>query len=78
MSSLRCHVTLLINDKNLNTFLAFVQTFQLLIFQDCVQGSTGEGALAGMPLQLAGSRKILEFMDRVIMVLWEHLTRLVQ
>jgi hypothetical protein len=23
----------------------------------------GEGALAGMPLQLAGSRKILEFMD---------------
>ncbi|KAF3643452.1 putative adenylate kinase 5, chloroplastic [Capsicum annuum] len=29
----------------------------------CVQGSMGEGALAGMPLQLAGSRKILEFMD---------------
>lgn len=23
----------------------------------------GDGALAGMPLQLAGSRKILEFMD---------------
>lgn len=23
----------------------------------------GEGALAGMPLQLAGSRKILEYMD---------------
>lgn len=23
----------------------------------------GEGALAGMPLQLAGTRKILEFMD---------------
>ncbi|KAL9151192.1 hypothetical protein ABFS82_11G037500 [Erythranthe guttata] len=29
----------------------------------CVQGSMGEGSLAGMPLQLAGSRKILEFMD---------------
>ncbi|KAK3033193.1 hypothetical protein RJ639_036985, partial [Escallonia herrerae] len=29
----------------------------------CVQGSMGEGALAGMPLQLAGTRKILEFMD---------------
>ncbi|KAI8565673.1 hypothetical protein RHMOL_Rhmol03G0278800 [Rhododendron molle] len=29
----------------------------------CVQGSMGDGALAGMPLQLAGSRKILEYMD---------------
>ncbi|XP_050237062.1 adenylate kinase 5, chloroplastic [Mercurialis annua] len=29
----------------------------------CVQGSMGEGALSGMPLQLSGSRKILEFMD---------------
>lgn len=29
----------------------------------CVQGSMGEGAFAGIPLQLAGSRKILEFMD---------------
>ncbi|KAM7268300.1 hypothetical protein ACFE04_010466 [Oxalis oulophora] len=29
----------------------------------CVQGSMGQGALAGMPLQLAGTRKILEFMD---------------
>ncbi|XP_050881230.1 adenylate kinase 5, chloroplastic isoform X2 [Lathyrus oleraceus] len=29
----------------------------------CVQGSMGEGALSGMPLQLAGSRKILELMD---------------
>lgn len=28
-----------------------------------MQGSMGQGALAGMPLQLAGSRKILEFMD---------------
>lgn len=31
--------------------------------QVCVQGSMGEGALAGIPLQLAGTRKILEFMD---------------
>lgn len=31
--------------------------------QVCVQGSMGEGALAGMPLQLAGTRKILEYMD---------------
>ncbi|XP_047254690.1 adenylate kinase 5, chloroplastic-like isoform X2 [Capsicum annuum] len=29
----------------------------------CVQGSLGKGALAGMPLQLAESQKILEFMD---------------
>nr|XP_034895452.1 adenylate kinase 5, chloroplastic isoform X2 [Populus alba] len=29
----------------------------------CVQGSMGKGALAGMPLQLAGTRNILEFMD---------------
>lgn len=29
----------------------------------CVQGSMGQGALAGMPLQLSGTRKILEFMD---------------
>lgn len=29
----------------------------------CVQGSMGEGSLTGMPLQLAGTRKILEFMD---------------
>ncbi|CAK7338514.1 unnamed protein product [Dovyalis caffra] len=31
--------------------------------QVCVQGSMGQGALAGMPLQLAGTRKILELMD---------------
>lgn len=35
----------------------------VFIMQVCVQGSMGEGALAGMPLQLAGTRKILEFMD---------------
>ncbi|XP_021319891.1 probable adenylate kinase 5, chloroplastic isoform X3 [Sorghum bicolor] len=29
----------------------------------CVQGSMGQGAFAGIPLQLAGIRKILEFMD---------------
>lgn len=28
-----------------------------------MQGSMGEGALVGMPLQLAGTRQILEFMD---------------
>lgn len=59
----RVKVLLLVNDINLNMFLAFVQTFQLLVFQVCVQGSMGVGALAGMPLQLAGTRKILEFMD---------------
>lgn len=39
-----------------------MQTFSFSI-KVCVQGSMGEGALAGMPLQLAGTRKILEFMD---------------
>ncbi|KAL2652527.1 hypothetical protein R1flu_020655 [Riccia fluitans] len=29
----------------------------------CVQGSMGEGIFAGIPLQLAGTRKILELMD---------------
>ncbi|TVU42380.1 hypothetical protein EJB05_08782, partial [Eragrostis curvula] len=29
----------------------------------CVQGSMGQGAFAGIPLQLAGTRKILEYMD---------------
>ena len=28
-----------------------------------MQGSMGQGAQAGMPLQLAGTRQILEFMD---------------
>lgn len=28
-----------------------------------MQGSMGKGAQAGMPLQLAGTRQILEFMD---------------
>ncbi|KAG5559511.1 hypothetical protein RHGRI_009141 [Rhododendron griersonianum] len=38
-------------------------SFRYLVLKVCVQGSMGEGALAGMPLQLAGSRKILEYMD---------------
>uniref|UniRef100_J3MRV4 adenylate kinase n=1 Tax=Oryza brachyantha TaxID=4533 RepID=J3MRV4_ORYBR len=29
----------------------------------CVQGSMGQGAFSGIPLQLAGTRKILEIMD---------------
>lgn len=33
------------------------------MMQVSVQGSMGEGALAGMPLQLAGTRQILEYMD---------------
>ena len=41
-------------------YFAMLRNF---VLQVCVQGSMGEGALAGMPLQLAGSRKILEFMD---------------
>jgi hypothetical protein len=32
-------------------------------YQVCVQGSMGQGAFAGIPLQLAGTRKILEVMD---------------
>lgn len=43
-------------------FTIFVHSASFLI-QVCVQGSMGEGALAGMPLQLAGTRKILEYMD---------------
>ena len=32
-------------------------------FQVCVQGSMGEGVFSGMPLQLAGTRQLLEIMD---------------
>lgn len=39
------------------------ETGFFVLFKVCVQGSMGDGALAGMPLQLAGTRKILEFMD---------------
>ena len=48
--------------KHLWRFFSLPISFSLAI-QVCVQGSMGEGALAGMPLQLAGTRKILDFMD---------------
>ncbi|KAG0503371.1 hypothetical protein HPP92_003443 [Vanilla planifolia] len=53
----------------IGTLMELVRTLALSFADDgkrvkvCVQGSMGEGALAGMPLQLAGSRRILEFMD---------------
>ncbi|XP_038984088.1 probable adenylate kinase 5, chloroplastic [Phoenix dactylifera] len=53
----------------IGTLMELVRTLALSFADDgkrvkvCIQGSMGEGALAGMPLQLAGSRKILEFMD---------------
>lgn len=43
--------------------VCFYPVIKRVFHQVCVQGSMGEGALAGMPLQLAGSRRILEFMD---------------
>ncbi|KAI5320712.1 hypothetical protein L3X38_040420 [Prunus dulcis] len=53
----------------IGTLMELVRSLALSFADDgkhvkvCVQGSMGEGALAGMPLQLAGTRKILEFMD---------------
>ncbi|KMT03590.1 hypothetical protein BVRB_8g192630 isoform B [Beta vulgaris subsp. vulgaris] len=53
----------------IGTLMELVRVIALTFADDgkrvkvCVQGSMGEGALAGMPLQLAGTRKILEFMD---------------
>ncbi|KAL6965555.1 adenylate kinase [Sarracenia purpurea var. burkii] len=53
----------------IGTLMELVRVLALTFADDgkhikvCVQGSMGEGALAGMPLQIAGSRKILEFMD---------------
>ncbi|KAL3535961.1 hypothetical protein ACH5RR_004422 [Cinchona calisaya] len=53
----------------IGTLMELVRTVALSFADDgkrvkvCVQGSMGEGALVGMPLQLAGTRKILEFMD---------------
>ncbi|CAH2079487.1 unnamed protein product [Thlaspi arvense] len=53
----------------IGTLMELVRTLALSFADDgkrvkvCVQGSMGEGALAGMPLQLAGTRTILEFMD---------------
>lgn len=53
----------------IGTLMELVRVIALALADDgkrvkvCVQGSMGEGVLAGMPLQLAGTRKILEFMD---------------
>ncbi|CAM8920881.1 unnamed protein product [Rhodiola kirilowii] len=51
----------------IGTLMELVRVIALSFADDgkrvCVQGSMGDGALAGMPLQLAGTRKILEFMD---------------
>uniref|UniRef100_A0A0D6QX12 adenylate kinase n=1 Tax=Araucaria cunninghamii TaxID=56994 RepID=A0A0D6QX12_ARACU len=53
----------------IGTLMELVRVIALTFADDgkrvkvCVQGSMGEGVLAGMPLQLAGTRKILEFMD---------------
>ncbi|KAM0933874.1 putative adenylate kinase [Dioscorea sansibarensis] len=53
----------------IGTLMELVRTLALSFADDgkhvkvCVQGSMGEGALAGMPLQLAGSRRILDYMD---------------
>ncbi|GLJ42848.1 hypothetical protein SUGI_0888210 [Cryptomeria japonica] len=53
----------------IGTLMELVRVIALALADDgkrvkvCVQGSMGEGVLAGMPLQLAGTRNILEFMD---------------
>ncbi|GAV83958.1 ADK domain-containing protein/DUF1995 domain-containing protein [Cephalotus follicularis] len=53
----------------IGTLMELVRVLSLTFADDgkhvkvCVQGSMGEGALAGMPLQLAGTRQILEYMD---------------
>ncbi|CAM0910438.1 unnamed protein product [Alopecurus aequalis] len=53
----------------IGTLMELVRDLSLTFADDgkrvkvCVQGSMGQGALAGIPLQLAGTRKILEFMD---------------
>ncbi|GMN47170.1 hypothetical protein TIFTF001_016356 [Ficus carica] len=58
-----------LNPEMVGTLMELVRVIALSFADDgkrvkvCVQGSMGEGALAGMPLQLAGTRKILEFMD---------------
>lgn len=61
--------------ENVSRFISLPQMHILLLslpphnmrlvtsYQVCVQGSMGQGAFAGIPLQLAGTRKILEFMD---------------
>ncbi|KAG7021201.1 Adenylate kinase 5, chloroplastic, partial [Cucurbita argyrosperma subsp. argyrosperma] len=53
----------------IGTLMELIRTIALSFADDgkrvkvCIQGSMGEGALSGMPLQLAGTRKILEYMD---------------
>lgn len=53
----------------IGTLMELVREISLAFADDgkrvkvCVQGSMGQGAFAGIPLQLAGTRKILEFMD---------------
>lgn len=53
----------------IGTLMELVRVIALTFADDgkrvkvCVQGSMGEGVMVGMPLQLAGTRKILEFMD---------------
>ncbi|XP_022143249.1 adenylate kinase 5, chloroplastic isoform X2 [Momordica charantia] len=53
----------------IGTLMELVRTIALSFADDgrrvkvCIQGSMGEGALSGMPLQLAGTRRILEYMD---------------
>ncbi|EPS67194.1 hypothetical protein M569_07579, partial [Genlisea aurea] len=53
----------------IGTLMELVRALALAFADDgkrvkvCVQGSMGQGASAGMPLQLAGTRKILELMD---------------
>ncbi|KAL0552712.1 hypothetical protein IC582_011833 [Cucumis melo] len=53
----------------IGTLMELIRTIALSFADDgrrvkvCIQGSMGEGALSGMPLQLAGTRRILEYMD---------------
>ncbi|XP_051187136.1 probable adenylate kinase 5, chloroplastic isoform X1 [Lolium perenne] len=53
----------------IGTLMELVRDLSLTFANDgkrvkvCVQGSMGQGAFAGIPLQLAGTRKILEIMD---------------
>lgn len=57
-----CQGNLAVGIQFCNCFL-FLSCYSEFLNQVCVQGSMGKGALAGMPLQLAGTRNILEFMD---------------
>ena len=72
----RFRITLTVPETNpamdtfrIGTVLELVRKVALALVDDgatvrvCVQGSMGEGVLAGLPLSLAGVRKILELMD---------------